>query len=396
MPTPRLHPLTRSTRVDKLNALLRKAWDKGLLPPPDLSPDALWNAGSGKFGPADETGGRSDADVADFRARLTNLCDSLANEAQLNETGRIFAWGQITSAIKQRHALGRLWREKPQMAATRIAPPIIVLGQMRSGTTRVQRLLAADPAHRATRFCDALDPVPATPDLRPAKAAAILKALGLLNPWMQAIHPTSATRTDEELGWLASSLGHSTFWAQWRVPGFTRFAEKRDPGPLYAEFARIFRTDAAHHGNAESKRVLKVPQFCDHPGKLLDTFPDALVVHCERNTDEVARSTVSLIANQMGMQSDCADLDWINAEVHRKIALREQRVADALAQFKGPVARVHFDALGQDWKAAMHAIYASHGRIPSEAAIAAMGRETQRSAGGAHRAHARQLDGFEK
>ena len=38
----------------------------------------------------------------------------------------------------------------------------------------------------------------------------------------------------------------------------------------------------------------------------------------------------SLIANQMAIQSDAADLAWIEQEVERKIAMRQDRMESAL------------------------------------------------------------------
>ena len=50
------------------------------------------------------------------------------------------------------------------------------------------------------------------------------------------------------------------------------------------------------------------------------------------------------------MQSDDVDMDWIETEVARKIALRDARMDAALADFDGPHAVVDFDALNSDWK----------------------------------------------
>ena len=386
-PPPRPGLLARSQAADRLNGWLAKAWAKGTLPPPVLTPEALWKAGSKGFDPADEVGGRSAADVADFRDRLTRLTHALKTEAELNALGQAFAYGQITRAIRSRHGVGRVWRKRPDVAQTPLAPPIVVLGQMRSGTTRIHRLLAADPAFAATRFCDSWNPVPRRPDLRPLNAAAMLKTTGMLNPWMQSIHPTGATRADEELGWLASALGHSTYWAQWRVPSFTADSETRDPAPLYAEFDRIFRTDAAHNGNAGQMRVLKVPQFSDHPAELLRRYPDARVIHCRRDESEVIRSAASLLANQMGMQSDTADLAEIEREVTRKVRLREARTRDALAAFDGAQTSVSFDAMNADWKGLIAAIYRDLGLSLTAEAERCMTAEARRAEKGAHTHH---------
>ena len=380
----RPHPLARGRFANRADRLLAHLWDKGLAPPPRLDAATIWAAGVKGFSNEDETGGRSEAEVADFRLRLDALLTALRGEAELNNLGRTIAYGLLVRIIRQRHGLGRLWRHKPALAATRLAPPIIVVGQMRAGTTRVHRLLAADPAHSATRFCDSWHPVPQRPDWRPAKGAVDLAVARLLDPWLDALHPMGARRAEEELGWLASALGGSTFYTQWRVPSFTALSETRDPAPIYAEFARILRTDAAHHRNAGQPRVLKVPEFAEALPALLQQFPDARLVVARRDHDEVARSAASLVANQMAIQSDRADLRWIEAEWRRKIALRHERVEAFLAGWHGPVAHVDFDRLGSDWEAEMGRVYAVLDLPFSAATTAAMRAEQARAAKGGH------------
>lgn len=394
MPPPRPHPLARSRLSERAGALVESLWDRGVTPKPPLEPEFLWQVGSKGFDPADAQSLRSADDVADFRARLDNLCQSLRDEAQLNPLGHTMAYGQITGAIRQRHALGRLWRERPELAATLIAPPIIVVGQMRAGTTRMQRLLAADPAHAGTRFCDSHNPLPRRPDLRPLKAAAILAIARRINPWLDTLHPFGPTRADEEIGWLAAALDACTYEAQYRIPGYIAWSEARPAHAVYREFARLLRTDAATHGNAAMPRVLKCPQFCEHLPALLEQFPDARLVVTHRDHREVLASSVSMVAAQSAFQSDQLSLADIEAEWRRKIALREARVEAALAQWTGPVARVDFAALSADWRGEISRTYAALGLALTPQALSAMEAEQARSARDAHHAHARDLARF--
>ena len=389
---PRPHPLARAPLVDTLNRWLERAWEHGWLAHPPLDPEALWAKAARGFSTEDEAGGRCEEDIADFRARLARLAQSLEREARLNPLGRCIAHGQLVRAIRHRLALGRLWRARPGLLETGLAPPLLVIGQMRGGTTRVHRLLAADPAHCATRCCDSWHPVPRTPDPRPFRSAAELALARRLDPWLDTIHPFGAARADEELGWLAAALDHCAYEAQWRVPAFTMWSEARDPAPVYREFARVLRTDAAHRRNARRPRVMKVPQFAEDLGPLLARFPDARVVIARRCGEETLRSSVSLVANQMAIQSDTVELGAIEAEWRRKIALREARAEAALAGFAGPVARIDFARLDADWRAEIAAVYAALGLPLTAPALAAMTRET--AGASPHRDHARQLHDF--
>ncbi|MEE1877149.1 sulfotransferase family protein [Altererythrobacter litoralis] len=390
----RPHPLARAPLVDRTCAGLDHAWERGWLPPPSIDPDELWRRAAKGYAVETERGGRSEEDVADFRERLSALCSAVASEARLNALGKTMAHGQIVRVIRQRLGLGQLWLQRPELLDTPLAPPIVVVGPMRSGTTRLHRLLAADPAHCATRFCDSWSPVPQRIDMRPLWGGMMLAVARQLDPWIDALHPMGSMRAEEELGWITSALGHSTFETQWRVSSFTSFCEKRDATPIYREFARILRTDAAHHGNAMRPRVLKVPQFSEELPALLAQFPCARLVIANRDGEDVLRSAVSLVANQMTIQSDHVDLDWIEAEWRRKLDLSHALVEAALADFTGPVAHVHFDALGANWEAEIARIYAELGIDLAPEARTAMRAEMRESELSPHRFHAMQLARF--
>ena len=394
---PRPHPLAVSRTADLMDRAITNMWKRGLTVQPPLDPDFLWAKGSKGFAREDEVSIRAPEDVADFRARLEALCRSLREEAGLNALGHTMAYGQIVAAIEKRHALGRLWRERPELVQTEIAPPIAVVGQMRAGTTRVHRLLAADPRHAGTRFCNAVDPVPPAPghfDWRPLKMRAGLAIARLVNPWLDSQHPFGATRADEELGWLTTALDVCAFEAQWHIPSYVRFSEGRDAAPLYREFARILRTDAAYMGDAERPRVLKCPKFAEDIPALLAEFPATRLIVTRREPEDVLASSVSLVAAQSAFQSADLSLARMRLEWERKLALREARMAAALETFDGPLAKVDFVALGRDWQAEIAQIYAALGLTLTDEALQAMGAEQARAANGAHHAHRSQIAGF--
>ena len=397
MPPVRTHPLARGALAQRTSDFLGRAWDKGWLPPPDLDPQALWAFAAKPFGcqaEAAEHGGRSSEDVADFRERFTRIIAAVEAEADLNPLGRTMAWGQLSRVVKNRLALGALWAAQPQLLETPLAPPIIVIGHMRSGTTRIHKLLAADPAFSHTRYCDAYHPVPSRFGLNRLVSAFELGMLGLLNPWMQSIHPMAPAAVEEELAWISAALHHSIYESQWHIPSYSAWSEARDPVPVYREFARILRSDASHRGLADKPRVMKVPAFAEDLGTLLAQFPDARLVIAQRDQSAVLRSAVSLAANQMAVQSDSCSLSAIEARWQHKISLREERMAAVLGDWQGPVARLTFDEITADWQSAIRRCYAELGLMLSDAALTAMRNVMVASEGGHHHAHADQLARF--
>lgn len=393
----RTHPLARGALAQRASDFLGRAWDKGWLPAPNIAPEALWALAARRHGAqaeAAEHGGRTDEDVADFRLRLERICAAIRDEADLNPLGQVMAFGQLNRVVSNRLAFGALWRERPELLETRLAPPIIVIGHMRSGTTRIHKLLAADPAHSHTRYCDAYHPVPARLGMNRVKSALELAMLGLVNPWMQSIHPMAPAAVEEELAWISAALHHSIYESQWHIPSYSDFSEARAPGPIYREFTRILQTDAATRGLADKPRVMKVPAFAEDLDTLLGAFPEARLVIAHRDREAVLRSAVSLAANQMAVQSDACDLARIEARWRHKIGLREERMARVLAGWQGPVARLEFDELSADWEGAIGRCYDALGLALTPRARAAMRRMMEASADGHHHAHSEQLARF--
>jgi hypothetical protein len=365
------------------------AWSwRGPNKKPPLDPDFIWRKGSRGFEPADEVAGREADDVADFRERLARLCEALEREAGLNALGHAMAYGQLKAAVRTRHGLGRLWRERPEQLSLPIAPPVIVVGQMRAGTTRMHRLLAADTRHSGTRLCNSIEPVPRSPDTRPLRCATGLALARRINPWVDTLHPFGATRVDEELGWLAAALNPCIYECQYRIPSFVTWSEAHDPAPVYREFARMLRTDATTMGDAARSRVLKCPQYAEDLPALLAQFPDARIVVTRRNADEVLASTLSVVSSQMACQTNQGVLAEIEREWQRKMSLRDERIAKALARFTGPLAHVDFAELNRDWREAIRRVYADLGLELTPEALGAMEREQARASRSAHTLHA--------
>lgn len=293
-----------------------------------------------------------------WRAALGRLIDSLESEAALNAIGLTFAYVQIGALIEQRRRAEALWQAHPEIAAVPIARPIVILGHMRSGTTRLQRMLGCDPRLNHTHFFEVTTPIAPWPDWRVARSWAQLKLLGFLNPEIDRVHPSAPRAVEEVFGLLAVSFYGAQFEAQWRVPGFARWWEGQDRGWVYAEMKRLLQTIAWQRGAPDTPWVLKAPQFMEDLDALLAVFPDAKLVCLSREADAVVASTASLVHHQMQVQADDVDRHWIGQEWLRKTARREA-LARKIRASRSDVSQIEVDFAGvnEDWRAEMHRIY---------------------------------------
>ncbi|WBH15910.1 sulfotransferase family protein [Sphingomonas radiodurans] len=363
-------PVSRHPRV---NEALEQAWSRGWLSRPILENDALiaaarLQAGAGQLG----------ADGA-WRARLDVLTDALRREAHLTALGTVIAHGQLVAALANRARMQALWQQHPEILAQPIRRPIIVLGQMRSGSTRMQRLLACDPRLAHTRFFESWNPLPSGRlgpiDDRRLRGWLALRCAEWLNPEFQAIHPTTTSAPDEETGLHNISIFGAAFEAQWRVPSFVAFTEQMDTRPVYAEFKRMLQTLAwLRRERGDRPLVLKLPQFTQDLAAVLDIFPDARLVCLDRPAIATVASSASLVHSQMRVQSNAVDPHWVGAECLRKVALRQRRTAEARRAAEVPQVDVGFEAVGADWRTEMKRVYRMLGLPLTDEVAARMAR----------------------
>lgn len=365
----------------RVSAMLQSAWDRQVLPEPSLDPDELFTAAS-------RAEDLTDAGT-DWQEPLRQLTRSLASEAALNPLGRTMAHGQLVKALRERLRAHALWKRRPEILDIPIVAPIVVLGSMRSGTTRVQRLLACDPRLAHTRLYESLSPVPPRrrPDLRAAKTAGGMAFLQRLNPALAAVHPTAQKLAEEEFGLFSFAFSGALFQAQWRVPGFARWWEAADPTPVYRDFRRLLQTIAwARPRGRGAPWVLKAPQFLEELDALLAVFPDARLLCLHRDAEAVVGSSCSLVWQQQRVQSDHADRPWIGREWLGKTERRVRMAAETRTRHAGvPQLDLHFDAVDRDWRGEMARVYHFLGMAFTSEAQHCMARYLDQST--AHRGH---------
>ena len=375
------------SRSQRLSTRLNQLWDRGLLPRPDFG---QLQADADRL--ADETA----AGVAyDWRGPFEDLLASLTEEARLNAVGLTFSYVQIGGLLRQRRAAWALWRKHPGILDMPVTAPVIILGQMRSGTTRLQRLLGCDTRFNHSRFFEVMEPLPPRPDLRVVKSWAQLKMLDYLNPELRRIHPTAATAVEEVFGLHSFSFYGAQIEAQWHVPAFVRRWQAADRGPVYAEFRQLLQTIAWQRGDATRPWVLKAPQFMEDLDELLRVFPDARLICLHRDARDITASTASLVWNQRRVQSDEADRREIGREWLMKTE-RRQRVCATVRKSRPDIQQIDlsFAAMNDDWRAEMERLYDFLGMSIDDKVIGRMARYLHVSEKSGFRSHRYRLEDF--
>lgn len=395
MPENSARPPGRTPFIGLANRWLRLSQAVGMRRAPVLDRELLMERVAAKTG-------LSDFGDRWFEKPFDVLTDALRREARLNPAGELVAAMQFEKVLTDRVMAERWFARHPEILDRALPRPVIVVGPMRSGTTRMHRLLAADPRFQHLRSFETISPVPpegfvrgGRHDPRIGDARKIQRMARLANPRTLNIHPTGPCEPEEELGLLVNSFWGMKHEVQWAIPSYGRWSEAADPRPAYRQLARLLRLVSWSQQKSSLKPwILKTPQYMLDLDAVIDTFPDARFVFTHRDPKAVVGSTASLAWNQTAIYSDHADphavgREWLRKTEHQIATMcRARERIDAGRQID-----VHFEDVDRDWAGALRRIYGFLG-MDIAPALPGMERFIERSARLSHRPHRYDLAAF--
>jgi hypothetical protein len=226
----------------------------------------------------------------DPRESLRRLVQALNDEARLTEAGVAAKRASLIRVLGNRLLLEAQFAREPRIAAERILSPIVILGLPRSGTTKLHRMIAADPLMQKLPLWRLLYPVQApTPgpgsdvERRIAATEAFVEALRTRSPALYAAHPMVAREPDEEyFGMELSFLAHLNT-SSFHTPSYEAWLDAQDFNPWYFWLRRLLQYVQYSEQAGAHPWALKAPHHLGYLPLLRAYFPDVTVVHCHRD-----------------------------------------------------------------------------------------------------------------
>jgi hypothetical protein len=323
--------------------------------------------------------GRDDFGDDDYRPGLRALVASFVQELGAHEMGaQVFPAGLVQSLVNRAWGVETL-RRHPEIADIPIARPIIITGVFRTGTTLLQRMLAADPHNRAPVLWELMSPVdPPGADpaqVRPQVMAAAETFVGLVGQAapeiIQVIHPSRASWPEEDEWLMRSSFMNPTLGWFFYLPSYMSWLEQQDMVPAYRHWRRqlqllLWRIPGRN-------LVLKNPNHLFALDALAAVMPDALVVQLHRDMREVVPSLCSLMQALHGLTRPRPDNQSVSAYATNLM----HRMVNRMLEFRrGPhsleIMDVQYRTLVQDPLAVVRQIYERLGRTADDQGARAM------------------------
>jgi hypothetical protein len=255
------------------------------------------------------------ADFGDewFREPLGRMLQAAEAEASLSPAGRMGTTEHLVGILVNRLRVQADVTAHPEISSGAIERPIVILGLQRTGTTKLQRLMAVDPrlqhlplwqAMNVAPFPDAAD---GGPDPRITVAEQAEQAMREHAPEFFASHAMKAHEAEEETMLVAYSFMGTSGESRLNIPTFGAWVEQADHGRAYAYMVELMRYLQWQNGAAGKPWLLKSPMHLLYPDALLGALPDVLVVHLHRDPVQCIPSLCRLLYHLQRMSSDEID-----------------------------------------------------------------------------------------
>lgn len=276
---------------------------------PPLEREALMAAASAASG-LDDWG-----DDTGFIDSLDILLADMRTVAELNDIGVASQVQDILRLLVNRLGFTRDLREHPEILDEELVPPIVILGMPRTGTSKLQRTIAADPGMQRLEVWRLLNPAPMPGD--PQTRIALgeqFEAMLRQVPEFMARHPMEAHEPDEDLWLMELTFDAPVASHRLHLPNHRKWiADRQDSAYAYMRTALQYLQ--WQDGGARGRPwVLKSPMHIGQVAALHGLFPDATFVQCHRDVYTVLGSYCSLIEVARGMNTDVVDLASLGPE----------------------------------------------------------------------------------
>jgi Sulfotransferase family len=296
--------------------------------------------------------------------------------AGLNAIGEYILRSGIVHSLRMRLRTQEWVRRHPEILDERIVAPIVVVGMMRSGTTLLQRLLAADPRFHCAygwevvevaprldyRFArsDAEDPRIAISEARESKSRE-------LAPDLFVIHPMYAREAEEEIVFLSDTFLSHVPEAGAHLPAYRAFLDGQDFTPAYDYLHRMLQFlqwQKRRRGHTAQRWVLKSPAHLGYLDSLRARFPGLHIVHMHRDPRTTIASGASLNSTLHAMHADTVDLHRVGAQWLQRMGWTNDRAMaarDGWSDEDGRVTDIGFDDVVADPIGQVARVYAAVG-----------------------------------
>ncbi len=293
---------------------------------------------------------------------LTVLLRALNDEAQLDEEGARAYEAKFLRLLGNRLRMKRDFQRHPQIAEQPIRGPLVIMGVARSGTTKLQKALAASGDFNFLTFWQNFNWASATGEphepleARIAEADAFCRWFDARSPETKLGHHFQALEPEEEGPLSEGCLVAPSFIGYAEIPGYAQWLAGK-PRSILFEFLRDVLKYLQWQGLASPEKpwLLKSPNYNGHEPTIRKIFPGARFVVANRSPLQTLASMCKLVqcfrqaygrpdtdsaliieGNFRGMEAHLA-----NRRKHPDLPILDVRFEDVVGAFAATIQRIY-------------------------------------------------------
>ncbi|TFH26165.1 MAG: sulfotransferase [Bacteroidia bacterium] len=352
--------MNRPKWFNTLNYVLNKSQSLGTVPllkKDELMATARYESGLQDFG-------------RDFWDEpLDRLIHSLNHEAKLHPIGKFISRKRIINLLGVRLRAEEWFKKYPEILDQEVLPPMVIVGLQRTGTTKLHRLLTADPENRVLRSWEAINPAPFQlhmngKDKRIRIARTSEKALRWMTPGFFAIHPVEHSAPEEDILLLDVTFLSTTPEATTNVPSYSDWLEKTDQSHAYEYGSRLLRL--LQWQQPGKRWVLKSPHHLEFLPLIEKYYGEPHFIWTHRDPTECIPSFLSMVCHSRVIFTDDVQVQRVTRHWVRKTAYMLDKGLAYREQAKegGNFTDVMYSELVKDPMGQLSKIYERYGGIP--------------------------------
>lgn len=304
---------------------------------------------------------------------LTVLVRALNTEARLDAEGARAYEAKFLRLLVNRLRMKRDFLAHPEIAEQEIAGPLVIMGVARSGTTKLQKVLAASGDFNFLTFWQnfnwgSVTGVPNEPlEARIAEADAFCRWYDERSPETKLGHRFEALEPEEEGPLSEGCFVAPSFIGYAEMPSYAAWMGARPRG-IFFRFLRQVLQYLQWQGLATPGRpwLLKSPNYNGHEPTIREVFPEARFVVAHRSPLETMASMCKLLR--------CFRQAYGSPEVDNALIVEgnyrgmDAHLANRAAHPDLPILDLRFQDIVGDLPAAIERVYAHAGLALSDTA----------------------------
>ena len=233
---------------------------------------------------------------------LEVLCESLREDARLHDAG-VANWKvMLLRILSNRLRMQRDFAAHPEIADERIEAPVICIGMPRTGSTKVQKLLASSGDFNWLPLWKAYNPSSLTgvpgesPEPRIADTDVFVETMNRYSPELRSGHDFATHEPEEESCILEHSLRTPCFLGWGLITGYLKWLSTQSMTTQFVHLRDTLKY-LQWQGLASGSRrwLLKSPLYYGMEPSLLEVFPDACLVMSHRHPSVSVPSSIKLL-----------------------------------------------------------------------------------------------------